>query len=124
MFDGKDTVECAVPLEGQDYCKVKANQWLLFLYDPKDQENHFTATLLEKEDMQLAKLYIIFSREELSPPLRKVVHDNSNLKHYNTLDLQNVPTLSWQDFRKYLNKIQKDPKVEISERTVKISRRK
>ena len=116
VADDKETVNLLIPDEGEEYCQVRRNEVKLLVDDP---DRSWVATLPENRNVEYDQLYVIFSPNELHPPITKVKDDNSDLK----ADLRHVAELSFKDFHKYLGKLRKDPKLQMEKMLVKISRK-
>jgi len=116
MADDKETVNLLIPDEGEEYCQVKRNEVKLLVDDP---DRSWVAMLPENKSVEYDQLYVIFSPNELHPPITKVKDDNSDLKG----NLRHVAELNFKDFHKYLGKLRKDPKLQMEKMLVKISRK-
>ena len=127
MADDKGVVNCLLPEHGQDYCIVKANQWLLSHYNSRIPEEHWTATIARGKQIEYDQIYVVFSPNKLNPPMRTVNFDNSDLEQYRTQqrELRHISELSFKDFHKYLGKLQqRDVDVQIEKMLVRLSKRK
>lgn len=121
MADDKDRVSCLLPEEGQDYCQVEANKWLLFC-----KENPFVVTLPIGRRVEYDQLYVIFSPNKIEPPIRTINDDDEDLKRYNSKNeiFGHVPELSFGDFHKYLSRLlHRDVDAQHQKMLVKISKR-
>ena len=96
--------------------ELSRNEVKLLVDDP---DRSWVATLPENRNVEYDQLYVIFSPNELHPPITKVKDDNSDLK----ANLHHVAELSFIDFHEYLGKLRKDPKLQMEKMLVKITRK-
>lgn len=127
MADDKDVVSCLLPEEGEDYCMIDANKWYIFHYEKTKPHNCWKALLSKGSQVEYDQLYIVFSPQKISPPVRETSKDNSDLEHYNDdqkdIKHKHLSSLSFSAFHKYLGKLQhRDTEVQSERMLVKISK--
>ena len=126
VADDRGMVTCLLPEDGEDYCRVKANQWLLFHHNPYVKEEHWLAVLPKNRQEEYDQLYVVFSPNKLSPPNRDTNKDNSDLERYANMErkVKHISGLSFKHFHKYLGRLQRsDKEVQVEKMLVKISKR-
>ncbi len=126
VADDHEEVSCLLPTDGEDYCGITANQWLLFHHNPIMAEEHWLAILPKNKFVEYDQLYVIFSPNRLTPPSRNINTDNSDLGHYQTSfrQVRHISKLSFKDFQKYLGRLQRiDEYAQVQKMLIKISRR-
>ncbi len=126
IADDHGVVNCLLPTDGEDYCEVPANQWMLFHYNPTVAEEHWIAILPKDRLVEYDQLYAIFSPNKLIPPTRTIDTNNSDLNHYSTRTRQvkHLAKLTFKDFQKYLGRLQRtDTEAQVQKMLIKISKR-
>lgn len=126
MADDGGTVSCVLPEEGEDYCTVEANKWLLFYNVPENPEKSWVATLADDRQVEYDQLYVVFSPNKIAPPIRESNVDNSDLKQYASdgYKYSHLSELSFSDFQKYLGKLlTMDSDVQCEKMLVEIKKR-
>ena len=123
LADDKGIVSCMVPYAGEDDYMVTGGRWHLLRYDEKHPEQHWLATMLEGRQVEYDQLYVVFSPNKVSPPLRVMPSDGSDLQRYG-IRLLHVPELPFKDFQKYLGKLQSsDAELQVEKMLVRITRK-
>lgn len=127
LFWADDTgnVACMLPEEGQDCCKIDANNWMFFRNNNDNEQ--WIATMTKDNDVEYDQLYVVFSPNKIYPPTRTVNSDNEDLNRYELggYTIEHVSGLTYNNFHQYLGKLlTRDTEVQIEKMIVKISNRK